>query len=1671
MAVKYIPGIGDISGKTIPELKELLKKPMHPLAKNQLQEAIKERELEIQDLLADESDTRDIDAKRTAPVVDDDDMDMELSIDDKEYVDGEEVFVPGADEEEIFGETEEYYEGLADDQLEEIERIEAEKAEKAKRKAEKRAKQKAKEKEAQKRAQAERERLEAEQYEANLAQQNASNGDNTPVVESNVISSAGNIVDAYDDVRQQGSVEITPGVGSGASNYAPDTPVVPQSPTDVKHTQSPVSPTQGNAPIDYEDVTSTEYSRIHEKQRQEQHQQRVNENSLGSDVPVDAAIKKESPVEPTPIIPGSNENPVNNHPQAPVESTARTIRQDDVVGGSHIDTNSLHDEIDSADYSRTHQYEQRSDEGHPSRVISEQEKAYYHFGEQGAIPKSVAGQFASKDAVSADIGNKGQSVSANWTQVDAAKAVLASYNNETSIINHKIIDLNKTLSDHENRLVQGKGKLSEAELTKLNDSINSVKTEINKHQTRLTEIKTDTVRVNDFINNGPVRASAKSQDIIKSHVNKDDILGSDFSRKHRIERGDIIGNDKLANKILPPIPGADGKGNFLTSAADMKQVHKARVAITMGHLGGAVWGGSVNLTKRIAAEDEDLDKTERAYDKTKEVIRVRGQFAAHVKMKHELDKLGLGTKALSQELKNIGVVPGVGDVSKMSLKELNEALKGNISQANKEKIIRAIEIKNKIKAGPMKLADEALKKAGEYANFSKRRLEKLLKNPALDVVTKRKIQAALEYHKLSKYHRLAGGRWRATGRLFGGALKSIMDKEETFSAFFGLANNARTVYQVSKVSYKVAVKGAKTAVNATKGTAKLVKNTYTGVKNLGTTLAQARTKAQGADVGRRIGTLVGKTNKTVVVAKGSSKFAQSKVGQAMLRAAERAKAAAAAVGKAIAGAAKAVVGAIAGAVGGGGLIAIIAVVLSCLMIFLPIALIFGDDGNGTSVPEMVEYLHEKNADWLEEIQSKADSRPSTKDKNNEAMSEYTKVTYTYLDENGNVCMVTDNTKHLISMAAVYFEQDFSDADKVYDYLDKMWDASHSVTYTESPLYGCDGTVCLKEDGSFNTDAVGYNGATQKYDCREDVNKLEMETGSMYPNAFSIPGEKQKRIDKMWDSARFNSVDVNKTKYAGIYPYTEDSYLGYGCVTHPEELKCDKITTYNGEQKIALVDTTGWSYETLVDKGGCSIKHSGLGEGEPMSQCTNSTYTYYYARLSGMEGFDKSKTYNFVWDESQGYYIYTDANGVKYRLSGNGQGRNGKYNNTDTLSVYYRSGSSYNCFVFRVKYYSCADYGCSGHNIATHYCKAEHEEKVCQGHCDLKINICVLGYDDLFKLEVTNLPYYDNGEHGGLVDTSNLCTHSNQTVHSSDAAGNPTSWTCNTCGVNWTSGVGYVCTHSNQTVNETDANGDTAKWTCNGCGVIWIAGVGYDYSNVGEGYHRAEEEGGVLNMNVWLESDIEWCKGLFEQDWYDLYGVTVSSSLYVGQDGVGTIIMPTHPNSLPIPLFNQLDYPTSPYGEHGTVSSHGCGITCVAMLNSYYADQTISPAFLARMFGHYNTPDGSYHSLFEESSGQLNLPFDKETTSWAEVVKALQDGKPVVSIQNEGIFTKGGHFILLTGITSNGRILVNDPNGANYTKDAVMVAGFADGFTQSQIQANGGKYWIYGVKPVAAPESQ
>jgi hypothetical protein len=157
----------------------------------------------------------------------------------------------------------------------------------------------------------------------------------------------------------------------------------------------------------------------------------------------------------------------------------------------------------------------------------------------------------------------------------------------------------------------------------------------------------------------------------------------------------------------------------------------------------------------------------------------------------------------------------------------------------------------------------------------------------------------------------------------------------------------------------------------------------------------------------------------------------------------------------------------------------------------------------------------------------------------------------------------------------------------------------------------------------------------------------------------------------------------------------------------------------------------------------------------------------------------------------------------------------------------------------------------------------------------------------------------------------------------------------------------------------------------------------------------------------------------------------------------------------VPLYFQNQYPDVRYGS-GSVATSGCSITSLAMVASYMTDHLYSPAELADYFG------GSAYSNMARlaaASDALQLPY-KKASNWHESLQALKDGKVVIALVEEAsIFTESQHFIVLTGMTDDGKILVNDPNLSNYARWELQ-KGFVEGFTEGDILCGYSGGWIY-----------
>lgn len=175
----------------------------------------------------------------------------------------------------------------------------------------------------------------------------------------------------------------------------------------------------------------------------------------------------------------------------------------------------------------------------------------------------------------------------------------------------------------------------------------------------------------------------------------------------------------------------------------------------------------------------------------------------------------------------------------------------------------------------------------------------------------------------------------------------------------------------------------------------------------------------------------------------------------------------------------------------------------------------------------------------------------------------------------------------------------------------------------------------------------------------------------------------------------------------------------------------------------------------------------------------------------------------------------------------------------------------------------------------------------------------------------------------------------------------------------------------------------------------------------------------------------------------------------------------------VPLYDQRKYTKTLYGP-GTVANAGCGITSASMVISYYMGQKITPDILAPR---YNIRKLTLQQRMLKALDDFNIEVVEEyygKKQWPKVYKALEEGHLVISYQSPGLFTQVGHFFVLTGLTEDGRVWVNDPNGMNYKRFVdELKDGYKNGFHPNSITRNGGNYYVleytgafvaFGIKP-------
>lgn len=132
----------------------------------------------------------------------------------------------------------------------------------------------------------------------------------------------------------------------------------------------------------------------------------------------------------------------------------------------------------------------------------------------------------------------------------------------------------------------------------------------------------------------------------------------------------------------------------------------------------------------------------------------------------------------------------------------------------------------------------------------------------------------------------------------------------------------------------------------------------------------------------------------------------------------------------------------------------------------------------------------------------------------------------------------------------------------------------------------------------------------------------------------------------------------------------------------------------------------------------------------------------------------------------------------------------------------------------------------------------------------------------------------------------------------------------------------------------------------------------------------------------------------------------------------------------IPLFIQWDKRWG-YSNYGPdfMAINGCGPTSLAMVAvGLTGDTNINPKVVAEYSdanGYLVDGVGSKWSLMTEGAKEFGIVGTSIPISEYSILNTLEKGQPIIATMAPGNFTTSGHYIVLTGLDSNGKIIVND----------------------------------------------
>jgi len=118
----------------------------------------------------------------------------------------------------------------------------------------------------------------------------------------------------------------------------------------------------------------------------------------------------------------------------------------------------------------------------------------------------------------------------------------------------------------------------------------------------------------------------------------------------------------------------------------------------------------------------------------------------------------------------------------------------------------------------------------------------------------------------------------------------------------------------------------------------------------------------------------------------------------------------------------------------------------------------------------------------------------------------------------------------------------------------------------------------------------------------------------------------------------------------------------------------------------------------------------------------------------------------------------------------------------------------------------------------------------------------------------------------------------------------------------------------------------------------------------------------------------------------------------------------------------------------TIKASGCGPTSSAMVVTALTHSIVYPNQLAQFFNDFYIQNkGSDHALFSAVAQFYGLRCIEIEHTKEAMLKNLNDNKPIIArVQGGALSGGGGHFLVLRGLSSDGKIYMNDPGNSSNT---------------------------------------